>query len=389
LQPNVNRVLNKELYAVSRDCYPCAGCSNNAAAGNAAAPADDDDEDEDDDGFCQIGALTIKTSFGSGAGGLLSAVSLHAAHDTQPPTSAATTCRQQQPRQHHNDASHHSPPPMSTDVSHSPPLLPASVTCAEGQLAAAVSRSASCNDQQLDECCHRGGFTSPSLSTPADLESFLGELGLSKYVAVFEEQDVDFPMFLTLTDNDLKEIGVKLFGPRRKMTTAIARYNSVTHPTTANQQHETFQTVPLQNCQTGDELERVRSQLQQERQLRAVTEVCLMEDRISWQQVTAVAADTLQTCNTVHNGLLDISQCCEELWRRLATDSNIDDWTGSMPGMKDQGLPSVESNRRDLSQLSLFQIIGKMRNLGTELGVSVSSIGVSMDKLMKRTSSWT
>ena len=59
--------------------------------------------------------------------------------------------------------------------------------------------------------------------------------------------------------------------------------------------------------QTGSgELERVKSQLQQERQLRAVTEVCLMEDRVSWQQVSAIAADTLQTCSLVQTGLNDI-----------------------------------------------------------------------------------
>jgi len=48
--------------------------------------------------------------------------------------------------------------------------------------------------------------------------------------------------------------------------------------------------------QAADELEMVRNQLEQERQLRAVTEACLMEDRVAWQQVSAAASETLQRC---------------------------------------------------------------------------------------------
>ena len=44
---------------------------------------------------------------------------------------------------------------------------------------------------------------------PRDLPSLLHQLGLSKYLKVFEEQDVDLQVFLSLTDNDLKEIGIK------------------------------------------------------------------------------------------------------------------------------------------------------------------------------------
>ena len=44
---------------------------------------------------------------------------------------------------------------------------------------------------------------------PQTLEALLNELGLSKYLSTFEEQDVDLSVFLTLTDNDLKEVGIK------------------------------------------------------------------------------------------------------------------------------------------------------------------------------------
>lgn len=44
---------------------------------------------------------------------------------------------------------------------------------------------------------------------PLDLASLLDQLALSKYLPTFDEQDVDMQVFLSLTDNDLKEIGIK------------------------------------------------------------------------------------------------------------------------------------------------------------------------------------
>lgn len=38
---------------------------------------------------------------------------------------------------------------------------------------------------------------------------------------VFAAQDVDLPMFLTLDDADLKELGIKIFGHRKKILMAI------------------------------------------------------------------------------------------------------------------------------------------------------------------------
>ena len=44
----------------------------------------------------------------------------------------------------------------------------------------------------------------------------LDQLGLTKYLPIFEEQDVDLQVFLSLTDNDLKEIGIKYVSARQK-----------------------------------------------------------------------------------------------------------------------------------------------------------------------------
>ncbi|XP_058142524.1 ankyrin repeat and SAM domain-containing protein 3 isoform X3 [Dasypus novemcinctus] len=65
---------------------------------------------------------------------------------------------------------------------------------------------------------------------PQDLATLLEQIGCLKYLQVFEEQDVDLRIFLTLTESDLKEIGITLFGPKRKMTSAIARWHSSARP---------------------------------------------------------------------------------------------------------------------------------------------------------------
>ena len=92
-------------------------------------------------------------------------------------------------------------------------------------------------------------ITKSSLLFPLqDLESLLSEIGCGKYLPLFQEQDIDLQIFLTLSEADLKEIGIKfvsrssyihratfferflssnrLFGPRRKMESAINRLMS-------------------------------------------------------------------------------------------------------------------------------------------------------------------
>lgn len=43
---------------------------------------------------------------------------------------------------------------------------------------------------------------------PQDLAALLEQIGCLKYLQVFEEQDVDLRIFLTLTESDLKELGI-------------------------------------------------------------------------------------------------------------------------------------------------------------------------------------
>lgn len=48
----------------------------------------------------------------------------------------------------------------------------------------------------------------PTLLFLQDLAEFLEQIGFSKYLPLLEEQDIDLRIFLTLTENDLKEIGI-------------------------------------------------------------------------------------------------------------------------------------------------------------------------------------
>nr|XP_020480083.1 protein bicaudal C homolog 1-like [Monopterus albus] len=66
---------------------------------------------------------------------------------------------------------------------------------------------------------------SPSPQMTDELPELLSQLGLIKYIDVFEQQEIDYQTFLTLSDEDLKEVGISTFGARRKMLLAISELN--------------------------------------------------------------------------------------------------------------------------------------------------------------------
>ncbi|XP_055028144.1 protein bicaudal C homolog 1-B isoform X4 [Misgurnus anguillicaudatus] len=58
-----------------------------------------------------------------------------------------------------------------------------------------------------------------------DLPELFSKLGLGKYTDIFQQQEIDLQTFVTLTDQDLKELGITTFGARRKMLLAISELN--------------------------------------------------------------------------------------------------------------------------------------------------------------------
>lgn len=77
--------------------------------------------------------------------------------------------------------------------------------------------------QQQQQSPTRHQPPQPPPPLPTSLGEALEALSLTKYLGMFEEQDIDLPVFLSLSDDDLKEIGLTLLGPRRKITTYLAR----------------------------------------------------------------------------------------------------------------------------------------------------------------------
>ena len=60
--------------------------------------------------------------------------------------------------------------------------------------------------------------------TVSGIDDILKNLNLSKYSTCF--QTLNFEEFKDLTDNDLKDLGISLIGPRRKLSSRIASLNS-------------------------------------------------------------------------------------------------------------------------------------------------------------------
>jgi hypothetical protein len=55
-----------------------------------------------------------------------------------------------------------------------------------------------------------------------DLAGWLQSLGLERYAAIFRQNEIDETVLPTLTTEDLKDLGVKSVGHRRRLLNAIA-----------------------------------------------------------------------------------------------------------------------------------------------------------------------
>uniref|UniRef100_A0A3B5KZ47 Ankyrin repeat and sterile alpha motif domain containing 3 n=1 Tax=Xiphophorus couchianus TaxID=32473 RepID=A0A3B5KZ47_9TELE len=153
-----------------------------------------------------------------------------------------------------------------------------------------------------------------------DLAEFLEQIGFSKYLPLLEEQDIDLRIFLTLTENDLKEIGITLFGPKRKMTSAIARWHSSAPPPSdaleqayADQLEAEMQEMAIQLHKRCEEIESLESQVSQEKELRTVMEGCLMEDKKAWKKVQSELVENHRLAQDMSATLTKARACWAEL----------------------------------------------------------------------------
>ncbi|XP_059154283.1 ankyrin repeat and SAM domain-containing protein 3-like [Physella acuta] len=178
--------------------------------------------------------------------------------------------------------------------------------------------------QPVSSTIHWPDEAGVSRSGPRNLAEMLNQLGLLKYLDKFEEQDVDLQVFLSLTDNDLKEIGIKLFGPRKKMTNAIARWHS-NAPIASSSLEQAYadrlegemQEMAIQLNQVAENEETLKAQILQEQQLRSVTEGCLMEERANWEQARQLLQDTRTKLRTMGDLMSRLRHHQKELRKQL------------------------------------------------------------------------
>ncbi|XP_073985983.1 ankyrin repeat domain-containing protein 16-like isoform X2 [Rhodnius prolixus] len=76
--------------------------------------------------------------------------------------------------------------------------------------------------QLADEKNHAQIVTVLKIHGSSSIENILKQAGLEKYWKYFEQNQVNFSQFLAMTEEDMKNIGISLFGPRRKLTLIIA-----------------------------------------------------------------------------------------------------------------------------------------------------------------------
>lgn len=227
----------------------------------------------------------------------------------------------------------------------------------------------------LNSGTHSQTGPTASYSGPKDLADFMEQIGFSKYLPLLEEQDIDLRIFLTLTENDLKEIGITLFGPKRKMTSAIARWHSSARPPSdaleqayADQLEAEMQEMAIQLHKRCEEVESLQSQVSQEKELRTVMEGCLMEDKMAWRRVHAELVEDHRLTQEMNATLAKSRSCRSELLSCLTTDASADSQR------KDQGkelLKKLESYEEELAG-NLQIVLQSLRRLSAPEKVSDS-----------------
>ncbi|XP_046522135.1 ankyrin repeat and SAM domain-containing protein 3 isoform X5 [Equus quagga] len=224
----------------------------------------------------------------------------------------------------------------------------------------------------------------PPYSGPQDLATLLEQIGCLKYLQVFEEQDVDLRIFLTLTESDLKEIGITLFGPKRKMTSAIARWHSSARPPSdalelayADRLEAEMQELAIQLHKSCEEVEAMRGQVSQEQELRAVVESCLLEQDSTRKDVRAQLQETWALAHDAALVLDQLRACQAELSARVRQDES--------PRRATLGpaLPTADSKgwQAALQALSLPELSGALEDRVCEMGRVLCSVTQSLEKL--------
>ncbi|VDK72505.1 unnamed protein product [Onchocerca ochengi] len=167
----------------------------------------------------------------------------------------------------------------------------------------------------------------------------LSRLKLEKYVEIFETENIDLNLFLELNDADLMEIGIKAFGPRKKMLNVIQQYRTdgtlilctndakvITCPYTKErgqpESHSQQVTNELMECQQRlaecqQELKQARSLLNEHRStLNSISEACRHSRKIAYTILQEIRqADG--TGNTLEKDVLAVIKNIDNILMRM------------------------------------------------------------------------
>uniref|UniRef100_A0A8C9VJB4 Ankyrin repeat and sterile alpha motif domain containing 3 n=1 Tax=Scleropages formosus TaxID=113540 RepID=A0A8C9VJB4_SCLFO len=192
--------------------------------------------------------------------------------------------------------------------------------------------------EQNDRICNRD-VTSP-------INELDGQSNSSRGMESSRSRCSRLPPFLFDTFSCL---GITLFGPKRKMTSAIARWHSRARPPSdaleqayADRLEAEMQEMAIQLHKRCEEVEILQGQVSQEKELRTVMEGCLMEDKTAWRRVHAELVDLhrlaqemgadLEKTRTLHlYGLQGKNlQVLTQSLRRLSTAEKVtENWEAS------------------------------------------------------------
>lgn len=110
----------------------------------------------------------------------------------------------------------------SRSKSTSPTLTPSQSPTSKGRHGDFSVSSSSSHKQSKSS----GGSSSGTITDEDELSGLLRKLSLEKYQPIFEQQEIDMEAFLTLTDGDLDELGIKTNGSRQQILAAISELNA-------------------------------------------------------------------------------------------------------------------------------------------------------------------
>lgn len=86
---------------------------------------------------------------------------------------------------------------------------------------------------------------------------------------------------------------------------------------------ETFMAALLPSSQRCEEVASLQSQVSQEKELRAVMEGCLMEEKMAWRRVNAELVENHRLAQDMSATLAEFRACRSELLSRLTTEKSI------------------------------------------------------------------